>query len=130
MQLKNIKVTWEDIAKCTITLAAAETDNGNVQNMISSECIVSYITHQQILSYVLTLHPITNAVGLHASSHLTFCTTCFQTPDLGQITVSWSCFSWYVLSVCAYLYLALYTKMYTYLSVYRKNTEGPEGMIQ
>ena len=60
--------------KRTITLAAAETDNGNVQNMISlapmelSECIVSYIIHQQILSYVLTHHPITDAVGLHALS--------------------------------------------------------------
>ena len=86
MQLKNIKVTWEDIAKRTITLAAAETDNGNVQNMISSapkelsECIVSYITRQQILSYVLTHHPITNAVGLHVSSHLTLCTS-YMFPD-------------------------------------------------
>ena len=32
---ENIKVTWEDIAKHIIKLAAAETDNGNVQNMIS-----------------------------------------------------------------------------------------------
>ena len=62
MQLKNIKVTWEDIAKRTITLAVAETDNGNVQNMISSapkelsECIVSYTTRQKILTYDSCLH--------------------------------------------------------------------------
>ena len=95
MQLKNIKVTWEDIAKRTITLAAAETDNGNVQNMISSapkelsECIVSYITRQQILSYVLTHHPITNAVGLHVSSHLTLCTS-YMFPG-GLSSIAYEC---------------------------------------
>ena len=81
MQLKNIKVTWEDIAKRTITLAAAETDNGNVQNISSapkelSECIVSYITRQKKY-YHMCLHITLLQMLLVSMLALILLATCF-----------------------------------------------------